>query len=286
MQVITLTTDMGLKDQYVAILKGRIYSHFPEVQIVDISHNVNPFDLVQASYYMRSSYKHFPTGTVHVMTVNCEPVLNMHTGNYTGFPSIMEFNGHYFVASDNGFFSLFLGEEKPARFWHLDDVMSQPNALRFTASHILIPAACKIAQGIDISSFATEETNYIKSIVQRPTLEQFTIKGNVMHIDYYGNAITNISKSDFSKFDSSDPFIIYFNQRKDYIDQISPSYSSVNPGEKVAIFNQDDLLEIAINKGANVRSGGASRLLGFHVNDSIRVEFEPRGSKETLSSLF
>lgn len=286
MQIITLTTDMGLTDHYVAALKGATFSLVPQVQIVDISHDVQAFDVAQAAFFIGNCFEDFPAGTVHVCGVDSEPVINFGSVQNGSFPSVMLFKGHYFVSNDNGFFSLLLKEEKPDNFWRLDDVLSNPNAFRFPTKNILIPAACKIAKGIEVGSFASEMQEFRRAFTINAVLEQNLIKGNVVHIDHYGNVITNVSRQLFNRFGENTPFTIFFRRKEYYIDEISNAYNDVAPGEKVAIFNNNDLLEIAINRGANNRNGGANMLFGLNINDTIRIEFTPRGSKETLESLF
>ena len=286
MQIITLTTDMGLTDHYVAALKGAIFSLVPEVQIVDVSHDIQAFDVAQAAFFLSNCFEDFPTGTVHVCGVDSEPVINFGSVDNGSFPSIMLFRGHYFVSNDNGFFSLLLKEEKPEHFWRMDDVLSNPNAFRFPTKNILIPAACKIIRGIDISTFASEMQEFRRAFAINAVLEHNLIKGNVVHIDHYGNVVTNVSRELFNRFGEDTPFTIFFRRKEYYIDEISKAYNEVAPGEKVAIFNNNDLLEIAINRGANNRNGGANMLFGLNINDTIRIEFTPRGSKETLESLF
>jgi S-adenosylmethionine hydrolase len=111
------------------------------------------------------------------------------------------------------------------------------------------------------------------------------IKGSNFHIHHCGNAITKISPELFARFEEA-PFTILFRKRDYYIDTISGSYNEVQPGERVAIFNDNNLLEIAINKGARGVNGGADSLFGLHTGDVVRVEFTPRGSAKTIDSLF
>jgi S-adenosylmethionine hydrolase len=285
MQIITLTSDMGLSDHYVASLKGTIYRLKSEVTLVDISHQVNAFDVVQAAYYVRSCYTDFPKGTIHLCCVDSEPVINFGMNQHGSFPSIMLFDGHYFVSNDNGFFGLLLGDHLPTQFWRLEDVLSNPTDLKFPIKSILAPVAIRIANQEDISSFASIST-YKKAYSLTAVIEENLIKGNVVHIDHFGNLITNVSKSLFERFGQDTPYTIYFRKKEYYIDEISTSYNDVVPGERVAIFNSNDMLEIAINRGSNQRNGGASSLFGVSLQDPIRIEFTPRGSKDTLDSLF
>ena len=112
------------------------------------------------------------------------------------------------------------------------------------------------------------------------------IKGYVIHVDNYGNAITNINQELFERFGEDTPFVLYFKRKDYFIDVISGAYNEVPQGEKVAVFNENGLLEIAINRGANGSTGGAEQLFGLRINDMIRIEFTPAGSRETIESLF
>jgi len=285
MQIITLTTDMGLQDHYVAALKGTILTLTPEARIVDISHTVKPFNISEAAYYVFSCFKNFPKGTVHVIGVDSEPIVNF-GGTDGSFPSILLFEGHYFIANDNGFFGAFLQENKPDGFWRIDDVLSNPRLFLFPTKSMLIPAACQIMKGNEISTFASPSESFKTAFSITAVIEVNLIKGNVIHIDSYGNLIVNISKELFERVGKDAPFTIYFRRRDYYIDHISTTYNQVSVGEKVAIFNENNLLEIAINRGANGSGGGAEKLFGVHLGDVIRIEFTPRGSKTTIESLF
>lgn len=286
MQIITLTTDMGTKDYFVAALKGTIFSSVKEVHVVDVSHEIIAFDVVQAAYQLRSCFLEFPEGTIHVMAVDSEISLNFGNAQLASVPAIMLFKGHYFVSNDNGFFSLICSDELPEKIWHVDDVLSNPNSFRFPAKNILVPTACKIAKGLKIDDFATEVSEFKKMFTYNAVLEQNLIKGQITYIDHYGNAVTNISKELFSRMGENVPFVIYFRRKEYYIDEISNSYNEVPEGEKVAIFNNNNLLEIAINRGATARNNGANAMFGLNIGDVIRIEFTPRGSKDTLDSLF
>lgn len=283
MKIITLTTDMGLSDHYVAALKGSIYKLDPEVTIVDISHHIRPFDIVQASYSLQSVFEDFPEGTVHISGLDSEPVINSSEGCY---PAIMKYKGHYFVSNDNGFFALMLKEEEPEGFWLIDDALSQPSGFRFPTKNIFVPAAVKLSNGEKPETIASPQTEWNRAFTFNPVIEENLIKGSIIHIDHYGNAVTNISRELFARFEEGTPFTILFRKRDYYIDTISGSYNEVQPGERVAIFNSNDHLEIAINKGARGANGGADTLFGLHVGDVVRIEFSPRGSAETLQSLF
>ena len=285
MSIITLTTDMGIKDHYVASIKGAILSNYPNAKIIDISHQVKPFNVSEAAYYLSSCYNDFPEGTVHIIGVDTEPIVNF-SGTDGSFPTILEFKGHYFIANDNGFFGAFLQQENYDKLWRIDDVLSNPKLFKFPTKNMLVPIACKILKGENIATFASPVHNFKNAFYQNAIVEKNLIKGNVIHIDSYGNLIVNVSKELFESNGKDTPFTIFFKQKNYFIETISSTYNEVSQGERVALFNEKNLLEISINRGANGSGGGAEKLFGMHVGDVVRIEFSPRGSKETIESLF
>lgn len=286
MQIITLTTDIGRTDHYAAALKGVIYTLSPSVAIVDITHDVRPFEVANAAYHIDSCFREFPKGTIHVCGVESEPVVNFASKEHSSLPVIMLYEGHYFVSNDNGFFSLLLKNNQPEKLWQVDDVLSNPNLFKFPAKTILVPTACRIANGENIDDFATQTVNYRKALSLQPIIEENLIRGNIIHIDHFGNLITNITKEMFLKMGENIPFTIFLRNKEYHIDEISNGYKEVADGESVGIFNSNNMLEIAINQGAKSKRQGAESLLGMSLEDVIRIEFSPRGSKETLESLF
>ena len=285
MQIITLTTDMGVRDHYVAAIKGAVLKNCPSAIIIDVSHTVKPFDVAEAAFYISSCFEEFPEGTVHVVGVDSEPMVNF-SGSEGSFPSVLVYKGHYFISNDNGFFGAFLKDEQPDQFYRLDDVLSRMDLFKFPTKNMLVPAACRIMNGEKIETFASPFASYKKAFAQTAVIETNLIKGNVIHIDNYGNLISNVHESLFERFGKDSPFIIYYRNKDYHIDVISSTYNSVPNGERVAIFNNNGLLEIAINRGANLSNGGAEKLFGMRIGDVIRIEFTPRGSRETLESLF
>lgn len=276
---------MGLNDHYVASLKGSLLKSASDIHIVDISHAVRAFDISEASFHVKSCYKDFPDGTAHVIGVDSEPIVNF-GGSDGSFPSIMLFEKQFFISCDNGFFGALLGENRPDGFWRIDDVMSNDRLFKFPTKNVLIPAAIRILNGDMPDQFGTATDDYKSALNPVAVSETNLIKGYVIHIDNYGNAITNIDQELFGRFGEETPFVLYFKRKDYFIDQISGAYNEVPQGEKVAIFNDNGFLEIAINRGANGSTGGAEQLFGLHVNDMIRVEFTPPGSRDTIESLF
>jgi hypothetical protein len=283
MQIVTLTSDNGLQDYYVAAIKGAVLNHLPQAYIIDISHNIRPFDVANAAFQLRCCYQDFPKGTIHIIGVDSEPVLN---GDKVSFPTIMLFKGQYFISNDNGFFGCFLDEERPDELYQFSEIVNNPEMVKFPTKNCFIPLAKRIAAGESIGSFTTPTNAYKRAFMQKAVIDNLIIRGNVIHVDSYGNLITNISKADFNRFDEKIPFTIKYLNKEYFIDEISETYNNVTNGERVALFNSSQLLEIAINRGANGSTGGANKLFGMRQGDPVHVEFTPKGSKEDIESLF
>jgi len=258
MPIITLTTDLGHKDHYVSSVKGAILTQYPEVHIVDITHEIEPYNIQKAALVLKNAFKNFPEGTVHIIGVNDEA--SMDTSHMA-----VKAEGHYFVGADNGIFSLMF-EQIPEKIVELN-IRQDTDLLTFPTRDVFTKAACHIARGGTLEIIGTVKTKIEERAFFRPVSEPSVIRGTVIYIDRYSNIITNISKQLFKEVGKGRPFSIYL-KRSDYvIDELSLSYCDVPEGEKLALFGTTGNLEIAINKG------NASGLLGLHQNDTIRIEF-------------
>jgi S-adenosyl-L-methionine hydrolase (adenosine-forming) len=286
MSIITLTTDMGLRDHYVAAIKGRIYALRSDAKIVDISHEVKPFNISQAAFFVRNCLKDFPEGSIHIIGVDPEPLVNFGNPSDSILPLIVRYKNQYLLGSDNGIFSLILDGNPDEGIWAIEDVLSQPETMKFPTKNIFVPIACALANGKTPDDLGSKKDGMRRAVQITPVIEPNILKGSIIHIDHYGNLITNIKKEDFSRVGKNVPFTIFFRQKEYYIDTISLGYNEVPSGEKLAIFNDVGLLEIAINKGTPENGGGANTLFGMRLGDVIRIEFTPRGSHNTLESLF
>jgi len=283
MQIITLTTDNGYQDHYVAAIKGRLLQSLPGAHVVDVSHGIAPFNVTEAAFQLRCCFEDFPSGTIHIVGVDTEPLFDSDQERY---PGILKFKGHYFISNDNGFCGSFLEEDFPEAFFLYTEIRQQPQAWRFTTKNCYIDLALRLANGEALDSFATATRTYKRAFDQKPAIDQLLIRGIVVHIDSFGNLITNITKEDFERFGTDVPFIIKYQRKEYFIDTISSTYNAVSQGERVALFNNSNKLEIAINRGANNGFGGASKLFGMRIGDPVHVEFTPQGSKTNLNSLF
>ncbi len=261
MQIITLTTDWGLRDHYAGSVKGAILSRYAEAKIVDITHCVAVFDILQASFIIRNCFRDFPKGSIHIISVNSQLEMDL---NHL----VMEYDGHYFIGPDVGVFSMICDNE-PARFVKIAIGPDISDAhLNFPTRYLFVNAACHLAQGGELEDLGDLTTAVVEKHMLRPTVEGTTIRGSIQYVDIYGNVITNISKNLFEDVFQGRPFIIYLRKNDYDIDQISEFYNDVPHGEKLALFNSAGYLEIAIN------TGSATGLLNLKVNDGIKIVFD------------
>ncbi len=262
MSIITLTSDWGLKSHYIGAVKGTILSILPEVTIVDISHEIIPFDINHASYVIKNCYKNFPKASVHIIGINTEASIK------TPHTAVL-IDGHYFVGADNGIFSL-ISEGKPDKIVELN-ITQDSDYFTFPSRDVFAKAACHLAKGSNIEKLGIVKDSLCQQIIYpKPVVQNNLIKGAVIYIDSYENVITNVSESLFKEIGKTRPFTIIFNTQEYKIKTISKSYSDKNIplGEMLALFGSTGYLEIA------QREGNASSQLGLKISDSVRIEFE------------
>lgn len=173
MQIITLTTDTGLQDYYVAAIKGEIFKEIPDANIIDISHTIKPFDIAGAAFQLLCCYKDFPLGTIHIIGVDSEPILN---GENQSFPTILNFNGHIFICNDNGFFGSLLEGEISESLYRYSDIKKNEDMWQFTTKNCFVPLATKIAKNIAIESLLRKFLHTRKSLFKSQLLINLQFK--------------------------------------------------------------------------------------------------------------
>lgn len=259
MSIITLTTDLGLKDYYVGALKGSIYKQFPDAHLVDISHEISKFNIMEAAFVIQNAFKEFPKGTIHLIGVKAELTPeSVHVA--------VEYKDHVFLAADNGIFSLFM-EEPAAKIFELS-VRSDSPFPTFPVKDVLAKAACHLARGGTLEVIGKPMTELLERNTYKPVLEGNTIVGSVIYLDSFGNAVTNITKSIFDNFGRNREFTIITKVSGYNIKTIRKNYHEVNGGERLAIFGANGFLEIAMNIGV------AGKLMGMKINDNVKIEFK------------
>ena len=261
MPIITLTTDLGTVDHYVSAVKATILRQLDNANIVDISHDIPSFNIIHAAFVLKNVYQEFPTGSIHIIGVNAETNEdNSHLAVYA--------NGHYFVGTDNGIFSLLL-DLKPDKIVEITTTRDSDNE-NFPVKDVFAKAACHIARGGTLEIIGTEIKQFSKEFAKLEALhDKNSIRGSIIHIDHYGNAITNISQRLFKDVAKGRAYTINLGSKEHYsLNTIKRKYNEVQAGDAVALFISTDFLTISINNGS------ASSLMGLHINDTVRIEFK------------
>ena len=256
MAIITLTTDLGLKDYYVGAVKGFIYGQLPAVTIVDISHQNAVFNIAEAAYIIKNSYSNFPKETIHIVGVGTEEsALTPHV--------CVLYDGHYFIGADNGMFALIF-ERKPEKIIELTLPSENGNHL-FPTRDCFAKAACHIARGGTLEIIGKPKLQLNEGVFLRPALFGNVLRGSVIYIDAFDNAVTNITLGIVKEVGKGRPFMLDLGKFK--IDQLSKAYSDVPEADILALFNSAGYLEIAMNRGS------ASQMLNLQTGDTISIHF-------------
>jgi len=256
MAIVTLLTDSGESDHYVAAIKARILSTNPGIRLVDITHRLPPFDIAHAAFVLRSVFRDFPKGTVHLVGVNA-----VSTENDKAIA--LQLEDHFFVGSDNGLFGL-LSDKPHQNLVELNSI----NAIEttFPERDIFAPAAARLASGVSIASLGKPLPVFKKMIDRLVKATKKQITGSVIHVDNFGNLITNIPKEAFDVLSKDKLFTIQVGSDK--FRKIHTQYYQTDEGECFLLFNSLGLLEIGIYKG------NAAELLGLEYGSSILITFE------------
>ena len=264
MSIITLLTDFGLEDAYVGIMKGVVLSVNPSAAIVDITHQVESFDLNQAAFTIKSSYRYFPEGSVHVVVV--DPGVGSERAIIA-----LKMKGHTFLAPDNGVLTLIIDEGDIETIVRVEnsDYFLKTVSQTFHGRDIFAPVGAHISLGVDLKLLGrpVKKKDVVRLSIPEPFIsEKNELVGTIVFIASFGNCITNIDLSrleSFYKAGAGKRLQIMIGQQK--LDGLSGNYESVSPQSPLAIFGSFDYLEIAVN------CGSARRYFGAQKGDTVRV---------------
>lgn len=252
MAIITLLTDLGTKDFYLAALKGAILSQYNAfVPIVDISHEVKPFDIKEAAYILKNSFHYFPKGTIHLVHVS---------GSSSHKILLCEIEGHYILTFDTGILSIAF-EKSQCKIFEVNEEIVDTHSLLHEQS--LARVADFLLKEYLPTDFAHPAGSIQEFRLLQPMPMQGNIRGTIVYIDNYGNCISNISRQMIEEYFGDRPISI--NTNVGLANGISKNYSDVEEGEIVCLYNSSNFLEIAINRAQ------AEKLLGIKVNTSVMV---------------
>jgi S-adenosylmethionine hydrolase len=247
--LIVLITDYGTKDFYVGALKGAIYSTNPKAKVDEISHEVEKFNIFQGAYLLAKAAIEFPSGTTFVAIV--DPGVGTERK-----PIVLKTkNDMYFVGPDNGIFTIVAEELGVDSIYQIQntDIMRKRKGSTSTTFHgrdIFGPGAARIADGFPIEKVGKKLADYVKLKGKRPKVESGKVIGNIVHIDEYGNAITDIPKSMLTEIGISKGDLINVTISAHQLKlKFVSTYGDVPVGEFVGVINSSGVFEIAINQG-------------------------------------
>lgn len=256
MSLITFLSDFGWHDHYVAAVKAKILSENPETQIIDITHNIKKFDIIHGAQVLKSIYHDFPEGTIHLTAVNLRQTAKEAM-------IAIRLNDHFILGSNNGMLGL-VDEKAPQEIIKINEEEPTSN---FPAKDVLAIAANNILQNKSITALgpALDENEFVRYLPQRVKATREIIQGHVIHVDDYGNLITNIGKTDYDILSKNKSIQIKF--RNYVLSKVQKYYHETTGGEAFALFNDQNVLEIGI------KEGNASELLGMEYGSMVSVKF-------------
>lgn len=240
--IITLITDFGHSDAYTAMMKGVILSINKNALLVDITNSINTGSIFQAARILKDTYRYFPEGTVHLAVV--DPGVG---GKRK--PMAFEADNHFFVGPDNGLFWPILETAENAAAIKLTEekYFFKKITRTFHGREIFAPVTAHISLGVEINQLGEPIPDPVKLSMSLPYISDNTLFGEVIHIDNFGNIITNISDKDLAEFLENSTALIRIGDLK--IDGVSKIYNEADEGELISLLNSSDLLEIAVNLG-------------------------------------
>lgn len=257
--IITLLTDFGTKDHYVASMKGAILSINPQCNLIDISHQVHPHDVEEGAFLLANTSSFFPKGTIHLSVVDPgvggprKPIL-LATSNY------------FFVGPDNGLFTFVLRREKVEQCVVLTNqkYFLPCVSLTFHGRDIFAPVAAHLSLGVKPKAFGYEINSWEELSFHKPRTKDGKLVGEILHIDTFGNLVSNIDEMQLFHFIKGHPFFIEVGKRK--ILGLKKGYWEGKRGKMIALLGSGGFLEIS------VREGSAQKSLKAKKGDEIKVQ--------------
>jgi S-adenosylmethionine hydrolase len=261
--IITLTTDFGLKDPFVGIMKGVISEINPRANIIDISHNIAPQNIIEAAEIISMSYKYFSPTAIHVVVV--DPGVGS-----SRRPLLVVTEDHYFIGPDNGVFTQIF-EEPHTNIFKVISISASHYYLPFRGPtfhgrDIFAPIAAWLSRGVESSRFGEPIKDYAAISIPKPeAINKTSLEGEVVYIDSFGNAITNITEGFLEKFNpkpAKEKIVVLYKDKKM---RLSNYYAEDVTDNISAIINSFGRLELFIYKGP------ASDKFKIKIGDKIKI---------------
>jgi S-adenosylmethionine hydrolase len=240
--IITLTTDFGLSDAYVAMMKGVILSINPSANLVDITHQIGTGSISQAALLIRETFLYFPGGTVHLAVV--DPGVGSNRSLVA-----LQADAHFFVGPDNGLFWPVFRDFRGTKVVHLTKSRYFLPSITetFHGREIFAPVAAHLSLGLSLESLGPSIPDLTKLAIPEPYMKEGVLCGQIIRVDNFGNLVTNISSWELTDFLQSSPPRI--EAGKLVVRKLSRIYADSEEGEPFALINSSNLLEIAVNLG-------------------------------------
>ena len=252
--IITLTTDYGTNDHLVGTLKGVILKINPEVTLVDITHNVTPYDLLDGALAIGSAYSYFPPKTIHVVVV--DPGVGTERR-----PLLVSAQNQYFIAPDNGVLSVIYEREQSnlvVRHANAEHYFLLPVSKTFHGRDVFAPLAAWLSKGWQTASMGEEIQDFKRFALPKPKEADGVVKGVVLRADIFGNLITNFRTEDLPETATTDA-AIKLQVGNHPVARLVDTFARGNNGEVIAYMGSSGYLEIGVNKGSAARTLGIAR---------------------------
>jgi S-adenosylmethionine hydrolase len=263
-QVITLTTDFGYAGHFVGVMKGVILKILPEAQVVDITHDIPAFDLLEAALVIAAASPYYGAGTIHVVVV--DPRVGT-----ARRPILAEADGQLFIAPDNGVLTLVCEKALALKVWHItaDQYFLTPTSQTFHGRDIFSTVAAWLGKKGQAAGFGEEITDYIRLHVPTPKRDGSVVTGAVLRVDHFGNLMTNIKPEDVPEImDGKAAFRIWIGDHE--IHRIVETFAEGHPSEAVVLVGSSGYLEIVVH------GGDAAQMLGAGPKTEVTVGIEAR----------
>jgi S-adenosylmethionine hydrolase len=251
--IITLTTDYGTNDHLVGTVKGVILKVNPDVTIVDITHNVVPYDLLDGALAIGSAYRYFPSKTVHLVVV--DPGVGTERR-----PLLVSGDQHFFVGPDNGVLSMVYEREERLAVRHVtaEHYFLQPLSKTFHGRDIFAPVAAWLTKAWQSQSFGDEIQDFVRFTLPKPKAANGVLKGVVLRIDAFGNLMTNLTMADLPEaMVKNGAFKMQVGQKN--VQNFSETFAKGQAGQPIAILGSSGFIEIAVNRGNAAKVLGVAR---------------------------
>ena len=256
--IVTLITDCGLQGEYAGAIKGAILKVNPRCQVVDITHQIAPQDIFQASFVLKNSYPYYPAGTVHVVVV--DPGVGT-----SRRPIILKKGVHLFVGPDNGVFTFALMAEGKTEGYEItrEEIFLSPGSATFHGRDIFAPVAGHLSLGKSPHSMGRRAGGFARADWPKPIIKGKRLQGRILFVDSFGNLITNVDREEYGR--ELEDRLLRIKGKGWSIESLSRTYGQNRPGQSLALFGSAGLLEIAVN------CGSAQKELGLGPGDPLAI---------------